>query len=450
MIYLGIYIGILLVIGVADFFKSRGFRDYALAGQKQKAPLVVMSLVATILGASTTVGLIDKSFDLGFASFWWIGVGVIGLAAQAIFLTKKVRSIDAVTLPDLAGKTAGGFAKKLTALIIVFSWTGIIAAQFVTAGRIIGILLGIQDITWVLLVVAGAMILYSILGGQRSVLKTDFFQGGIMLIALVLAFIFLYFIPGGNPGAYYDFRLFNEKFGAGDLLTFLLIVGGPYLVGPDMFSRIFTAKDAGTARRSVWIASGILLLAGVLIAVVGVWGQANITPVPGTDNIGMLLNSLPEWVRILLLFGFLSAVLSSADTCLLSAGTILERDIIGKERVGWIRGWIAAIGAAATLITLLKKDIIGLLLYSYSIYTPGVVIPLGASIIVYGKRKPDPLWLSLGIGLGGALGLTSKILEIATKGKYDWIVFAGIGVSAGFTAISIIKGKKLTSAGESR
>jgi SSS family solute:Na+ symporter len=406
--------------------------------------MVVMSLVATILGASTTVGLIEKASDIGFAAFWWIGVGVIGLAAQAIFLTRKVRSIDAVTLPDLAGKTAGGFAKKLTALIIVIAWTGIIAAQFVTAGRIIGILLGIQDITWVLLVVAGAMIIYSILGGQLSVLKTDLMQGGIMIIALILAFVFLYFIPGGNPGASYDFRLFNEKFGAGELLTFLLIVGGPYMVGPDMFSRIFTAKDAGTARRSVWIASGVLLLAGVLIAVIGVWGRANITPVPGTDTIGALLNSLPEFVRILLLFGFLSAVLSSADTCLLSAGTILERDIIGKERVGWIRGWIAAIGAAATVITLLKKDIIGLLLYAYSIYTPGVVIPLGASIIVYGKRKPHPVWLSLGIGLGGAMGLSAKILEITTKSKYDWIVFAGIGVSAVFTAISLIQGKKLT------
>ncbi|OHD54899.1 MAG: hypothetical protein A2Y33_16135 [Spirochaetes bacterium GWF1_51_8] len=441
MIYLAIYIVILLVIGVIDFFRAKGFQEFALAGRRQKSPLVVMSLLATILGASATVGLIEKGGTLGFPAFWWLGVGVIGLAFQALFLTKKVRNIGAVTLPDLAGKTIGGAAKKLTAVIIVLAWTGIVAAQFVTAGKLITVLLGMPDPGWVLFAVSGSIILYSILGGQSSVLKTDFLQGGIILAAIVTAFVILFFFSQAPQSTNYEIALFNDKFGPGDMIGYLLIVGGTYFVGPDMFSRIFTAKDAKTAQRSVWTASILLLLAGVLIAMIGVWGRANIPSVPGTDILGTILGRLPEFARILLIFGFLSAVLSSADTCLLSAGTILERDILGKERVGWIRVWIGIIGVVASLITVFRQDIIGLLVFAYSIYTPGVVVPLAGSILFFGKRKPHPYWMTAGIALGGLCGAAAKALEMTkTLPQANWLVYTGIGISAVFTLIAMLKG----------
>ena len=133
-----IYFFVLGFICIRDLFKVKNFDDYVVAGRKQSSPFVFMSLMATVLGASATVGIAARAESIGFAAFWWLAVGAIGFWFQAAFLSKPVHDLDVRTLPEIAEKTVGKTGRKLVALIIAVSWIGIIAAQFAAVAGFIG------------------------------------------------------------------------------------------------------------------------------------------------------------------------------------------------------------------------------------------------------------------------------------------------------------------------
>ena len=90
IVLLVIYLIGLVVIGFMDIRRSKSFSDFAVAGKKQTSFVVIMSLLATVIGASTTMGLTDTVFNIGFPGIWWLAFGAIGLILQSLFLSKKL------------------------------------------------------------------------------------------------------------------------------------------------------------------------------------------------------------------------------------------------------------------------------------------------------------------------------------------------------------------------
>ena len=140
-----LYLIVFLIIGIMDIKKIRSFTDYSVAGKSQSSFTVVMTLLATVVGASTTIGITDTVYKIGFPGIWWLAFGAIGLILQSVFLSERVRKINADTLPDLAGRTVGKAAEFLIALIIVVSWVGVIAGQLVAMNSLITFALGKSD-----------------------------------------------------------------------------------------------------------------------------------------------------------------------------------------------------------------------------------------------------------------------------------------------------------------
>ena len=187
-----IYFLVLGFICIRDLFKVKNFDDYVVAGRKQSSPFVFMSLMATVLGASATVGIAARAENIGFAAFWWLAVGAIGFWFQAAFLSKPVHDLDVRTLPEIAEKTVGKTGRKLVALIIAVSWIGIIAAQFAAVAGFIGLVLGHDAGTQSVLITAGIVIVYTLFGGQLSVVRTDALQFGILTLGFFAAAVYLF------------------------------------------------------------------------------------------------------------------------------------------------------------------------------------------------------------------------------------------------------------------
>jgi SSS family solute:Na+ symporter len=425
-----VYTVILLGIGLYDFFKARNFDDYVVAGRRQPGFMVGASLLATIIGGSATVGTFERAWDIGFPAFWWLGVGAIGLILQSIFLTRKVRRLDCYTLPDVADKTLGKPSRVIIAVIILVSWIGIIAAQFVAVSSLIGGL--VENINpRLVIIIAGAVItLYSALGGQLSILKTDLLQIFILSAGLIATFVFLYFSKETAPPAA-PVELFNSQFGAFSFFHLLLIVGGSYFVGPDMFSRVFTAKSEKSASRAIFI-SGILLIGmGIVITLIGTWAKGIETVVSPKGVMGGISGAMPLAGNILLTFGLLSAIISSADTLLVTTASIIENDILEKQNLKFTRLFVAIIGILGIIIALTESDIIKLLLSAYSVYTPGVVMPIFIGMIAYNKFTVRKWIVAGGVAIGGGLGLVSGITGI------EWLSLAGMGIALVFALLSV-------------
>ena len=95
LIFVLIYIIIFTVIGFYDMKKVKSFEEYAVAGKKQGTSKVLLSILATAIGASATIGIVDRTASIGFPAVWWLLVGAVGLVLQGIFLSEKVRALDA-------------------------------------------------------------------------------------------------------------------------------------------------------------------------------------------------------------------------------------------------------------------------------------------------------------------------------------------------------------------
>ncbi len=452
------YLVFLLVVGVLDFRKIRDFNDYVLAGRRQKLAIVSVSLMASMVGSGSTIGLADKAFSKGFPAIWFLAVGGIGLILQSLLLSKKVRATRAVTLPDLAQMTMGSGPRFLVALIIVITWIGIIAAQFIAAGKILTALTGVNH-QGILALAALIIVVYSFLGGQASILKTDFLQFAVLAVAVLFCVFFLYTARPVDVSKI-SFSLTNDVFTSRDLFYYLTIVMGSYFICPMMFSRLLTAKTPQTARLSSLLAGFGVLIFAVFIVLIGLWVKARGID-PGKAGVMgyVFLNELPKTGGLLLILGILSAIISTTDTCLVMTASIIEHDLIrrnisdAKSAMLRTRGLVILIGTLGYLTALWGNwDIIGLLLEAFEFYTAGIVPVVFVALMVIEKRRLSPGWSFAAVLTGGLFGLLPKLSPVtnALTASFPefwpkYLPMLGMGLSLGLAIIAVRMGRPVYS-----
>ena len=112
---------------------------------------------------------------------------------------RKVRDYGLYTLPGLVEKQYGRVPAMASSILIVVAWMGIIAGQIIAAGKIMGVL-GIGSPTLWIFISTGVFIFYTVLGGQRAVLKTDLWQTIIIFLGIFSGLGFVLWKVGGFSG----------------------------------------------------------------------------------------------------------------------------------------------------------------------------------------------------------------------------------------------------------
>lgn len=405
-----LYFAVLFFIALKDFFKVKNFDDFIVAGKKQRLSFVTFSLLATVLGASATLGVCERAETEGFSAFWWLGFGSLGLFLQALFLSKKIRSFSVNTLPELVRFTVGPVGAKLVALVIAVSWVGVIAAQFVGLGYFLNLL--VDDASKIMVIISALLvILYTLLGGQLSVVKTDVLQFSLFAIGIIGTFVFL-FLADLPLGKTQEQMPAIEMFGTYSVLEWSVLgvtILGAFLLGPDIVSRNLLSDSPKVAKRANVLSGIFLIVFAFFITWIGVWCGIFFE---GDKNplLRLAEDFLPLPLAICLCVGMVSALFSSADTSLINVSSIFAQDLLGTKKIITVRLIVVLIGVLATLLALYGKDIITLLLSAYSVYTPGVVFPLAVAILAHGKfQVVEKIWVT-GIVVGGILGLVGTFI----------------------------------------
>ncbi len=425
--FLAIYCAVLLGIALLSLRYNDSLENFLIAGRNQPRFLIVASMLASTIGGGITIGTVGKAFSMGFPAFWFVAAGAFAHFLQGAFLSARVRETESVTLPDLAGKLAGPAVRKLVALIIVLTWTGIAAGQFLAASKVVGTMTGLDHGSAVLLS-ALFLVVYTLIGGQKSVLRTDFLQFGVLAVAIIAVVVWLYAARTPAPGSL-SIELFNTSFGPLDLAYYLVVVAGSYFICPMMFGRILSAKTPKSARSSSFLSGTGMLLFAFAITFIGLWARASGFDAGKMDPLNAIIKSvLPGWLGVVMLFGILAAILSTADTVLLTAAGVLEKDLIGGSSMARTRVWIAAVAGIAALIALYETDIVGLLLKTYQGYTSGLVPALFVVIMFWKTRTIRPAFIFAAIATGYILGFAGNFLTSPDSQKL--MAFAGIVVSA--------------------
>jgi len=153
---------------------------------------------------------------------------------------------------------------------------------------------------------------------------------------------------------------------------------------------------------------------------IGMGASALFPQIPPEQAFPMVIKEvLPPFLGGIVLAALLCAVMSSADTVLLTASTILTMDIIkplkpslSQEKILSISRWgIVILGVGSLLLALALKGIISALLFAYTVYTAGLILPVIAGF--YKSRlKVTPAGALAAIAGGGSAALISKLFDI--------------------------------------
>jgi SSS family solute:Na+ symporter len=429
---LALYAALMLVIGILGLRRVRTAEDYLLAGRRSGGLHIGGSLAATILGASATLGLAGLAYRRGLTGSWWLLVGALGLTGL-LFLVRRVRAAPACSLPGLLGLWYGPAMRRLSAAFIAVAWLGIVGAQASAAGRILAAFLGGRYQAWTL-AAGGLFILYTVMGGQVSVIGTDLPQLLFVIIGLAGSAVFGLRAAGGLPGlkaaldpGFFSFPL-SPGFSASDLALLALVVGSTYLAGPDMLSRLLCSRDQSSARRGLAMSIAVIVPLAFLIALIGMVARALYPGASPEAAFPLLMKgTLPPLLAGLAMLALLSAFLSSADTTLLTLATVLAVDLAGldldrlgpRRSLGLLRGLTALAGVAAVLVGLYSGGIIPSLLLAYTIFSGGLFVPILAALVGKPMRPPAAIAAA---AAGGALALTGKLLGA------DPLIAAGFAV----------------------
>ena len=297
------------------------------------------SLAATTIGASAILTEGELVYTHGMGGVWMDLAGALGLGALGMWLVPRVRAGARTSLAEIAGALFGPQVRVLSALLVVAAEVGWLALLLRGAESIL-VASGEVRPEWALALAVAAFAGYTCIGGQHAVTWSDVVQfsvmcGGLLLVALPAALV-----AGGaalwRPGPVWNFP-WGADWPPQRALEMLLMVGLPHLVGSDVYAKVLAARDESSARRGAIFAAAAKAVFGVAIALIALAARQGLPGLqPAAAAVPLYLKEvLPAGLHLVVLLALMATVVSSADTVLLTATTILLHDLL--PGIGWNR-----------------------------------------------------------------------------------------------------------------
>jgi len=343
----------MLGIGITLFLKSRSTtdKDYFLGGKSMGPWVTAMSAQASDMSAWLLMGLPGSilAFGLGQA---WIGIGLaIGTALNWILIARRLRCFsqaagDSITLPQYLSNrflTKGKGLQITCAIIFLVCFTVYVASAFVAGTGVFTSLFPNITPSTAMIVFATILIIYTFLGGYKAVCWTDFFQGILMLVA-VLAVPIIIVITKNLDTSILDIPVTAKD---GTVYTFItdlfaapakeifngLAWGLGYFGMPHILVRFMSIKKPSMVKKSALVAIVWVVLALVAVIFIAVFGRMLIGEellVDGQQKMVFVQLSrdlFPAAITGILLAAIIAASMSTADSQLLVASSSFTADI---------------------------------------------------------------------------------------------------------------------------
>ena len=344
-----IYLIAMVGIGVYFFFKDKdaGEKTYFLGNRKMGAWVAALSAGASDMSAWVLMGLPTSIYALGIGQTW-IGIGLaVGYTLSWIFEAPRLRKFsivsgDAITIPQYLSNRflAKSYSLQvICAVIFLLAYTIYAASSIKACGTLFHKVIG-MDATNAMYLSAIIIVSYTFLGGFSAVCWTDFFQGMLILGAMLLAPIFACFmlkaaetgaIPADFAGKYVADADY-WKLGSWKDIVSGFGWGLGYFGMPHIIIRFMSIKSQKTLRKSSVI--GILWTLFIILfaTVIGIVGRKFI----GFDAdvlskelvfVHIVRTIFPGLISGILLSAVLAAAMSTADSQLLAASSSFSSDL---------------------------------------------------------------------------------------------------------------------------
>ena len=446
----------LMLVGVG-WWCRRAARDgegFFLAGRGLGTLAVGMTLAATAFGGSAILIASLMVYTRGLAGLWFSGSVALGFGVLGLFFARRARASGAHSLADFIHLHYGPTARRIASVLIVLVEVAFFGLTVKAFAWMTTPLFG--QARWLTFSEAGfealitaVFVLYTLLGGHRAVAATSILQFVIIFIALILVLLPLGLVHADLSTLPPGFLQLPTSPQAGPLfiLNMCVLMGLAGVVGGDVFSKILSARDERAARNGALLAAAAFGLLAVAIALLSLCARAILPPLEDPELAILLLGRhlLPTALFELVSLAFLSALLSTGDSVLLTGATVLALDVLKLGRRASaiaIRLLTLAIALAGLALAIYFERLLEMMKFGYTLLTASLVVPVIFTLVMGRRRLPTGFVIGAMLtGLATAsLWKAAPLVLIGFHSSLDPAT-VGVGCSAAVMVVSLFFGK---------
>lgn len=478
-----VYMIAMLAVGFYFLKKNQGADDYYVGGRNMSSGHIGLSVVATDVGGGFSIGLGGLGFAMGISGSWMLFTGLLGAWLAAVFLIPKVKnnpSFDKfLTFPQIFGHYFSPRVALLAGIISAVGYTGFTSSQILAGAKLASGTFTNLDLTTALLVMGIIAVVYTVMGGLKAVIYTDTIQwailmGGLIFIGLPFSFLAVGGVEQFSLANVSDTEWLSVHSGKSMLairdtlppeflnltnITWQQIVNWAitiipiWFVGMTLYQRIYACRDEKTAKRA-WYLAGLFewpimafmgVTLGLLARVAAEQGMfeslgagADVDPETGLP---MLLRSvLPVGLMGLMLSAYFSAILSTADSCLMASSGNIVSDVISHFkkidpdapstlRLSQIITLL--VGGLALWLASMMTNVLDMMLYSYAFMVSGLFVPLLGAL--FWKRKSSVAAFCAML-IGGVTTVLLQVFLLTDPGSKADLIHLGTNLQAYFSS----------------
>lgn len=450
---------LIFMLGVGFYFlkKNKTEEDYYIGGRSMKSGHIGLSVVATDVGGGFSIGLGGLGFSMGISGSWMLFTGLLGAWLSAVFLIPKVYPLakknNFLTFPDFL---SFHYSKKVTlaaAIVSLIGYIGFTGSQMLAGAKLASAMFPEISINNAAIIMGGIAVVYTVMGGFKAVVYTDTIQWVVLMIGLIFVGIPICYVEIGGiesinkhlPGLFLS--LSNISFI--QIFNWFITIVPIWFVGMTLYQRIYACKDEKTAKKA-WFIAGlfewpIMAFMGVILGLfsrvafeMGLFTEFGFPPNTTIDaelGLPILLSKiLPIGILGIMISAYFSAIMSTADSCLMAASGNFLTDIFkffkkknSKNTIIQSQITTLIIGIIAVFIATMVTSVLDLMLYSYSFMVSGLLMPVIGTLMY---KKPNSNAAFASIIFGGFISLFLIIgsfdLPFGLDANFFGIILSGL------------------------
>jgi Na+/proline symporter len=402
---LAVYVVAMLALGWWARSRVQSSEDFIVAGRRLPLMLAAPTLLATWFGAGALLTATDEVREGGLrmAALDPLGAGLCLLLAGWLIAGPLWR-MKLLTLSDFFRERFGTRAEQCSALLMVPTYFGWIAAQFIALAALLELVFGLDPL-WGIAIVAAVGTGYTLLGGMWSVTLTDAVQLALLAIGLVVLSVDVLGELGGfdvlvektPPEARVlvpteDARAFVGWFG-------VLAIGAlGNLPGQDLTQRVFASRSERTAVLACHVSGVAYLALGCLPLLLGLAANVLAPETAGQSTLPALAGLFSDpLTATIFVVALVSAVLSTIDSAILSPASVIAHNLL-EPRVGHRvsalaldRFAVTFVAIAALVTAYIGQDAYEMLESAYELGLVSLLVPLLAGVRTRQGGQPAAL-----------------------------------------------------------
>lgn len=402
-----LYLLLTLLVGFWAARRVKNTQDFVVAGKRLPLMVAASALFATWFGSETLMGASSEFVEHGL-----IGViedpfgAALCLVLVGLFFARPLYRLNILTFNDYFKIRYNQKVELVSAVFMIPSYFGWIAAQLVAMAIVLQVLVGLP-LFWGVLLCTGVVVVYTYVGGMWAVSITDFIQTVVIVAGLLFLSIELLgevggieVVIAGTPEGF--FRFFPE-WNYHDVVHYIaawITIGLGSIPQQDVFQRVMAAKDENTAVSSSIVGGFMYLTIGFMPLLIGLCGKILYPEEiaqndPQTVLPLMVLQHGSLFLQILFFGALLSAILSTTSGAILAPATVFGENIVRPYSRGMsderllkvMRLAVVGVAVLSALMALWKSNIYDLVAQSSALSLVSLFVPLTAGL--YWRRASE-------------------------------------------------------------